>query len=77
LAFDAVGLDWKEYVGTDVRYMRPSEVDLLLGDATKAREDLGWEPRVSFKELVEIMVEADWKIAREEVALAAHKTAVE
>ena len=76
-AFDTVGLDWKECVGTDERYMRPSEVDLLLGDATKAREKLGWTPKVSFKELVEIMVESDWKIAREEVALAEHKLAAD
>ena len=75
LAFNTVGLDWKECVGTDERYMRPSEVDLLLGDATKAREMLGWKPQVSFAELVEIMIESDWNLAREEVALDAHKTA--
>ena len=77
LAFQTVGLDWKESVGIDERYMRPSEVDLLLGDASKAREDLGWEPQVSFQELVEIMIESDWKLAREEVALAAHNTTFE
>ena len=76
LVFDIVGLDWKASVGIDERYKRPSEVDLLLGDATKAREQLGWEPKVSFKELVEIMIESDWKLAREEVAMAAHKTAI-
>ncbi len=53
-------------VEIDPRYYRPTEVDLLIGDASKARQKLGWEPRVRFKELVKIMVEADWELARKE-----------
>ena len=63
-AFDRVGLDWRTHVEIDSRYFRPSEVDLLLGDATKARDDLKWEPATSFEELVKIMVDADWEQAR-------------
>lgn len=59
LAFDRVGLDYRDYVVQDERFFRPAEVDLLVGDATKAAEVLGWEPRTSFQELVEIMVDAD------------------
>ena len=59
LAFARVGLDWKEYVRYDQRYERPGEVDLLIGDATKAKKALGWEPKVRFPELVRIMVDAD------------------
>jgi GDPmannose 4,6-dehydratase len=59
LAFAALGLDWEPYVVTDPLFTRPAEVDLLLGDAAKARKRLGWEPRVSFAELVRRMVEAD------------------
>ena len=58
-AFKRVGLDWQEYVEFDERYLRPSEVDELIGDATKAKEKLGWEPKTSFDELVQIMVDAD------------------
>ena len=58
-AFDYVGLDWQKYVVQDERFMRPAEVDYLVGDATKAREVLGWEPMVSFPELVRMMVDAD------------------
>ena len=68
-AFGLVGLDWKEYVRHDARYERPSEVDLLLGDAAKARRVLGWQPRVTFKELTRMMVEADLKLARQELAV--------
>ncbi|MBM3860632.1 MAG: GDP-mannose 4,6-dehydratase [Verrucomicrobia bacterium] len=60
-AFACVGLDWKEYVAHDPRYERPAEVDVLVGDASKAKRILGWEPRVRFKELVRLMVEADVK----------------
>jgi len=59
LAFAHVGLDWKAYVRYDQRYERPAEVDLLIGDATKAKRLLGWEPKVRFPELVRIMVDAD------------------
>lgn len=58
-AFDHVGLDWKKYVKHDQRYERPAEVDLLIGDAAKAKKILGWEPKVRFKDLVGIMVDAD------------------
>jgi GDPmannose 4,6-dehydratase len=59
VAFGHVGLDPDEHVEIDPRYFRPSEVDALLGDASKARERLGWEPKVRFKELLELMVDAD------------------
>jgi GDPmannose 4,6-dehydratase len=59
-AFDAAGLDnWQQYVRQDPRFMRPAEVDLLIGDATKAKEALGWKPKVEFSELVRMMVEND------------------
>src|SRR5690606_10245122 len=59
LAFDRVGLDWEKYVVVDERFFRPAEVDLLVGDASKARRVLGWEPKTSFEELVNLMVGAD------------------
>jgi len=58
-AFSHVGLDWQEHVRVDPKYFRPAEVDLLLGDPSKSRRVLGWEPRVTFKELAHMMVEAD------------------
>lgn len=58
-AFGYVGLDWQRYVKVDTRYFRPTEVEHLLADASKARQKLGWEPKVTFKELVRIMVDAD------------------
>src|SRR5216683_2002741 len=58
-AFGAVDLDWQEYVEIDSKLIRPAEVDILCGDASKAREKLGWEPEVGFEELVKMMVEAD------------------
>jgi GDPmannose 4,6-dehydratase len=58
-AFSHVNLDWREYVELDPKYLRPAEVDLLIGDASKARIELGWTPKVTFKELVRIMVDAD------------------
>jgi len=59
LAFGYVNLDWQNYVEFDERYLRPAEVDLLIGDPTKANQKLGWKPSVTFKELVGLMVEAD------------------
>ncbi|MFM7472079.1 MAG: GDP-mannose 4,6-dehydratase [Nodosilinea sp.] len=59
IAFNRVGLDWHDYVEFDPRYLRPAEVDLLIGDATKAQQVLGWTPSVTFEELVHLMVEAD------------------
>ncbi|WP_052537476.1 GDP-mannose 4,6-dehydratase [Gloeocapsa sp. PCC 73106] len=61
LAFNHVNLDWSDYVEFDERYLRPAEVDLLIGDATKAREKLNWELSVSFEELVKLMVDEDLK----------------
>jgi GDPmannose 4,6-dehydratase len=61
LAFRLVGLDWEKYVRIDRAYLRPAEVDTLLGDSTRARDVLGWKPAVSFAELVRLMVEADLK----------------
>jgi GDPmannose 4,6-dehydratase len=59
VAFEYVDLDWEEYVVQDPRFMRPAEVDLLIGEPSKARESLGWEPQVSFTELIRMMVDAD------------------
>ncbi len=59
LAFGHVNLNWQDYVEFDPRYLRPTEVDLLIGDSTKARKKLGWKPSVTFEELVALMVEAD------------------
>jgi len=64
--FGLLDLDWKKYVRIDPRYFRPTEVDLLLGDSTKARTLLGWQLTVSFRELIKMMVEADRKLARRE-----------
>ena len=58
-AFTHVGLDWSKYVGIDPQFIRPAEVDLLTGDPTKAKKELGWEPAVDFKHLVAMMVDAD------------------
>jgi GDPmannose 4,6-dehydratase len=64
LAFGEAGLDWREYVRTDERFYRPAEVDLLIGDATKARTVLGWAPSYSFEELVREMAAEDLKAAQ-------------
>ena len=69
-AFSSVDLDWHDYVTHDTRFDRPSEVDQLLGDASKARKELGWEPKVNFKELVKMMVDSDLKLARRQAAAA-------
>jgi GDPmannose 4,6-dehydratase len=68
-AFGYVGLDWEEYVAQDPRYMRPAEVDLLVGDAGKALRVLGWEPEVDFRGLVRMMVDADMILVRKEYNL--------
>ncbi len=62
LAFSHVDLDWRDWVVQDERFMRPAEVDLLIGDPTKARNTLGWQPRTSFRELVAMMVESDMEL---------------
>ncbi len=59
VAFSHLGLNWEDYVRTDPQFMRPAEVDLLIADPSKARKKLGWVPKVSFKELIEMMVDAD------------------
>jgi GDPmannose 4,6-dehydratase len=66
LAFGLLDLDWHKYVKIDPRYFRPTEVDLLQGDSAKAQRLLGWQPTVSFRQLVRLMVEADWQVARRE-----------
>ncbi len=63
-AFDYLDLDWTKYVKQDERYLRPSEVDILQGDASLAKNDLGWAPRTSFDELVKLMVDADLELAQ-------------
>jgi GDPmannose 4,6-dehydratase len=75
-AFGLLDLDWREHVEIDPRYFRPAEVDLLLGDATKARTILGWEPKVSFRELVAVMVESDMKLAERELRTHQHEGAM-
>jgi GDPmannose 4,6-dehydratase len=65
-AFGHVDLDWNKYVKHDTRYERPAEVDLLIGDASKAKKVLGWEPKVRFAELVRIMVDADMELLSRE-----------
>jgi GDPmannose 4,6-dehydratase len=66
-AFSHLDLDWHPRVEIDPRYFRPAEVDLLLGDATKAKQQLGWSPKVGFKELVRMMVDADMELVRQEI----------
>jgi GDPmannose 4,6-dehydratase len=76
-ASEYAGLDWHRFVETDPRYLRPTEVDYLLGDGSKAREKLGWKPAVTFPNLVRRMVEHDLELARQEhlLAGAGHKSA--
>lgn len=69
-AFGYLDLDWHDFVEIDARYFRPAEVDLLLGDSSKAREDLGWEPKVGFKELVRMTVNSDMELAKKERLIA-------
>jgi GDPmannose 4,6-dehydratase len=59
VSFDHLGLDWHKYVGIDEKYFRPTEVDILQGDSSKARRVLNWKPRIQFKDLIEDMVDAD------------------
>ena len=65
VAFSYVGLDWREHVTQDERFMRPAEVDLLVGDASKAGRVLGWEPNVNFEQLIRLMVDADLRMLRD------------
>jgi GDPmannose 4,6-dehydratase len=66
VAFAAADLDWKRYVVQDEKFMRPAEVDLLVGDPSKAKRVLGWEPTVTFEQLIDMMVQADIKLLKEE-----------
>jgi GDPmannose 4,6-dehydratase len=65
LAFDRLQLDWEKHVKIDPKYYRPTEVDLLIGDASKAKKQLGWQPKVKFEELIAMMVDADLAAERE------------
>ena len=69
-SFGLLELDWEKYVNHDSRYERPAEVDLLIGNPAKAKLQLQWEPKVRFKELVKIMVEADLELAKREAQIA-------
>ena len=69
IAFNYVDLDFEEFVQTSDKYLRPNEVDYLLGDPNKAKKYLGWEPKTSFKDLVEMMVKSDLKLAEQEKVL--------
>jgi GDPmannose 4,6-dehydratase len=68
--FGLLNLDWEKYVSYDARYERPAEVELLIGNPAKAKKQLGWEPKVKFKELVKIMTEADLELAKREAQIA-------
>jgi GDPmannose 4,6-dehydratase len=72
LAFGRVRLDWKKYVQTDRRYLRPTEVDFLQGNPSKAKKILGWQPKVNFEQLAAMMIDADWELAKKERLLADH-----
>ena len=67
--FQKLGLDHKEYISIDQRYFRPTEVDILLGDSTKAQKKLGWKPKVTFDQLIDMMVEADLELGKKERTL--------
>ena len=69
IAFEIVGLDYEEYVLTSDKYFRPNEVNFLKGDATKAKKELGWEPKTSFNDLVKMMVESDIELSKREKVL--------
>ena len=70
--FGHLDLDWSEHVKKDLKYFRPTEVDFLLGDPGKAKKELGWQPKVTFKELAQMMTDADMKLAEEEKILKDH-----
>ncbi|MCI0628394.1 MAG: GDP-mannose 4,6-dehydratase [Acidobacteria bacterium] len=76
-AFSCLGLDCERHIRLDPRYLRPAEVDLLQGDSEKARKALGWAPKVGFRQLVEMMIEADWKLARREKLLKENRSLIE
>jgi len=67
-AFAHVGLDWRRYVEVDPQYYRPTEIDRLEGDASRARDRLGWTPRIKFRDLVKIMVDADVQLLEDKLS---------
>ena len=67
--FQKLELDYEKYIAIDQRYFRPTEVDVLLGDSTKARKKLGWAPKVTFDQLIDMMIEADLELANKEKIL--------
>jgi GDPmannose 4,6-dehydratase len=67
LAFDRLQLDWTKHVKIDATYYRPTEVDLLIGDASKAKKHLGWQPKLGFEELIAMMVDADLAAEKEKL----------
>jgi len=69
MVFQKLDLDYQEYVAIDQRYFRPTEVDVLLGDSTKAQQKLGWEPKITFHQLIDMMIEADLELAKREKTL--------
>ena len=69
-SFGLLGLDWQQHVKHDARYERPAEVELLIGDPAKAAKQLGWKPKVRFKELVKIMIDHDLDLAKRESQIA-------
>jgi hypothetical protein len=74
-AFSYVGLDWQKYVEVDTKYFRPTEVDILQGDSSKARRVLNWQPKVTFKRLAKMMTDADMEIAEHEKIIKEHRKA--
>lgn len=72
IAFERVGLDWEKYVMVDERFYRPAEVDLLIGDSTKAKNTLGWKPEITFQNLIEMMVDSDMKRVKQNLDYASH-----
>ena len=69
ITFDKLDLNWEDFVETSERYFRPNEVDYLLGDPSKAKSELGWEPKTSIEELVDLMIESDLNLAKREQVL--------
>ena len=74
-AFSYAGVDWKKYVEIDARYFRPTEVDILQGDSRKARRELKWKPKVNFKQLVRMMVDADMALVSRQLYGINHRPA--
>jgi GDPmannose 4,6-dehydratase len=69
LVFRKLNMEYRDHVSIDPKYFRPTEVDILLGDATKARKKLGWEPKVGFDQLIDMMIESDMELAKKEKTL--------